>query len=86
MDAKTFENWVGDAKYYLAHKQALLANPDYNGKYIVIKDREVLGAFDDEFAAIDYMDEQGVPMGRYVVQIVAENDGLFARFASNVFV
>lgn len=86
MVTKAFEKSVEDFKFYLAQKECLLANPKYKGKYIVIKDKEILRAFKDEDAAIDYMDEKGVPMGQYVVQIVAENDGAFARFTSNVFV
>ncbi|MBA7571037.1 hypothetical protein ES708_12793 [subsurface metagenome] len=37
-------------KYYLEHQDELVKK--YNGKFIVIKNREVIGAFDSELEAI----------------------------------
>ncbi len=38
-------------KYYLEHQEELVK--EYNGKFVVIKDHEVLGAYDSEIEAIE---------------------------------
>ena len=37
--------------YYLEHQNELVEK--YNGKFVVIKDRNVVGAFDSELEAIE---------------------------------
>ena len=61
-----------DFEFYLENRAALLKNPKYYGKYLVIKDRAIVRAFDSQSAAIDYMDAQGIAMGNYIVQPVHE--------------
>lgn len=39
-----------DFDYYLAHQAEMVEK--YNGKFVVIKDGEVIGAYDNELAAI----------------------------------
>lgn len=53
--------------YYLEHQQELVAK--YNGKYIVIKDRNVIGTFDDQMRAV--LDTQKHhALGTFLVQKV----------------
>ena len=52
-------------KYYLEHQEELVK--EYNGKFIVIKDGKVIGAFDSEFEAISKTSEQH-ELGTFLVQ------------------
>lgn len=52
-------------KYYLEHQEELVKK--YNGKFIVIKNREVIGAFDSELEAINTTSEQ-YELGTFLVQ------------------
>jgi hypothetical protein len=55
-------------EYYLANQAALVER--YNGKYIVIKDRRVLGAYDDQVSAIAQT-QKTHELGTFLVQRVA---------------
>jgi len=52
-------------KYYLEHQSELVKK--YNGKFIVIKNREVIGAFDSELEAIEKTAEKH-ELGTFLVQ------------------
>lgn len=52
-------------KYYLEHQNELVKK--YNGKFIVIKNREVIGAFDSELEAIEKTAEKH-ELGTFLVQ------------------
>ena len=52
-------------RYYLEHQDELVEK--YNGKFIVIKNREVIGAFDSELEAIDKTAEKH-ELGTFLVQ------------------
>jgi hypothetical protein len=52
-------------KYYLEHQDDLVKK--YNGKFIVIKDRKVIGAFDSELEAIEKTAEKH-ELGTFLVQ------------------
>jgi hypothetical protein len=54
-----------DFDFYLAHQQELAAK--YAGKFIVIKDRVVLGVYDDELRAVRET-EKNHPLGTFLVQ------------------
>lgn len=51
--------------YYLEHQEELIK--DYNGKFIVIKDGKVLGAFASALEAIETTTEQH-ELGTFLVQ------------------
>jgi hypothetical protein len=51
--------------YYLEHQDELVKK--YNGKFIVIKNREVIGAFDSELEAIEKTTETH-ELGTFLVQ------------------
>lgn len=52
-------------KYYLEHQDEFVK--DYNGKFIVIKDYEVIGAFDSALEAVEKVTEQH-ELGTFLVQ------------------
>ncbi len=51
--------------YYLEHQDELVEK--YNGKFIVIKDCDVIGAFDSELEAVEKTAEQH-ELGTFLVQ------------------
>ena len=51
--------------YYLEHQDEFVK--EYNGKFIVIKDCEVIGAFDSELEAINKTSEK-YELGTFLVQ------------------
>ena len=52
-------------KYYLEHQGELVKK--YNGKFIVIKDCEVIGVFDSELEAVEKTAEK-YELGTFLVQ------------------
>ena len=52
-------------KYYLEHQDELVK--EYNGKFIVIKDRKVLGAFTSALEAVENTTKQH-ELGTFLVQ------------------
>lgn len=58
-------NLEKEFKYYLANEDELLRQ--YKGKYIVIKDTKVIGAFDSEMEAIRETSEKH-ELGTFLVQ------------------
>lgn len=53
-------------QYYLEHQMELAKK--HEGKYIVIKDQRVLGAYDDEIEAVKAT-SQNHEMGTFLVQL-----------------
>ncbi len=51
--------------YYLEHQDELVKK--YNGKFIVLKEHDVLGAFDSAFEAVQKTTEQH-ELGTFLVQ------------------
>lgn len=54
--------------YYLAHQAELVKQ--YNGKYVVIKNGEVLGAYDSQATAVSETEQAGHERGTFLVQKV----------------
>ena len=52
-------------KYYLEHQKELINK--YNGKYVVIKNLEVIGAYDSELEAVQKTAEKH-ELGTFLVQ------------------
>ena len=52
-------------KYYIDHQAELVEK--YNGKFVVIKDCKVIGAFDSELESINTTSEQ-YELGTFLVQ------------------
>ena len=55
-------------EYYLTHQDEMVAR--YDGKYIVIKDRQVLGSYDDQLTAITET-QKSHELGTFLVQKVS---------------
>lgn len=63
-------------KYYLSHQDEMVEK--YNGKFIVIKDDEVLGAYDDELIAI-METKKAHSLGSFLVQRVSPGDSAYSQ-------
>lgn len=64
-------------KYYLAHQSELVEK--YNGKFIVIKDGEVIGSYDNELAAISDAQKKHHKVGTFLVQFVSPGDTAYKQ-------
>lgn len=54
--------------YYLSHQAQLVG--EFNGKYIVIRDGKVVGAYDDDLEAVTET-KKTYPLGTFLVQKVS---------------
>ncbi|MBW8049184.1 MAG: hypothetical protein FVQ77_02360 [Cytophagales bacterium] len=57
-------------KYYLDNQDKLVKK--YTGKYLVIKDNEVIGVHDTELDAYNKTQEQGHKLGTFLIQRCSE--------------
>ena len=55
--------------YYLKHQNEIVEH--YEGKYIVIKDNKVIGAYENELLAIETTQEEH-ELGTFLVQYVSQ--------------
>ena len=62
--------------FYLAHQTEMVEK--YDGKYIVIKNSEVLGAFDDELTAVTET-QKSHELGTFLVQRVSQGDSEYSQ-------
>ena len=71
-------------KYFLQHKEDIKVN--YMGKFIVIKDESILGAYDTQKDAIvDSLKTN--ELGTFLVQQVSNDDNIYTQnFHSRVYV
>lgn len=68
--------------YYLEHQNEIVRQ--YNGKYVVIKNCEIVGAFDDELEAIETTQIEH-ELGTFLVQYVSPGEDAYTqRFHSRV--
>jgi len=63
-------------KYYLEHQDELVKK--YNGKFIVIKDLKVIGAYDSELEAIEKTSEKH-ELGTFLVQKCEPGSGGYTQ-------
>lgn len=63
-------------KYYLEHQTELVNK--YNGKYIVLKDFQVIGAYDSEIEAIE-KSRQKHELGTFLVQKCEPGDTSYTQ-------
>jgi len=63
--------------YYLANQRELVEK--YNGRYVVIKDAEVLGAYDSELAAISDAKTKNLVLGTFLIQFVSPGDTAYRQ-------
>jgi hypothetical protein len=62
--------------YYIAHQDELLRQ--YNGKYLVIKDKQVRGAFDTELDAYK-MASKEYELGSFLIQRCVPGDEAYSQ-------
>ena len=62
--------------YYLSHQDEMVDK--YDGKFIVIKDQTVLGAYDDEIAALTETKGQH-KLGTFLVQMASKGNTAYSQ-------
>lgn len=62
--------------YYLQNQQELVEQ--YNGRYVVIKDRKVIGNYDSELKAIEET-KKDHKVGTFLVQFVSPGDSAYKQ-------
>ena len=62
--------------YYLANQADLVKQ--YNGKFLVIKDRKIIGIYDDQVIAVAESQKQ-FPLGSFLVQKVEPGDSAYTQ-------
>jgi len=65
-----------DFEFYLANQAEMVEK--YDGKFIVIKDGEILGVFDDELTAVTEA-QKNHEMGTFLVQRVSQGDTEYSQ-------
>ncbi len=63
-------------EYYIAHQAEMVEK--YDGKFVVIKDGQVLGAYDDELAAINET-QKTHELGTFLVQKVSTGTSAYSQ-------
>jgi hypothetical protein len=63
-------------EYYLAHQAEMVSR--YNGKFIVLKNHEVIGAYDSELVAVTET-QKTQALGTFLVQKVEPGDGAYTQ-------
>ncbi len=63
-------------KFYIEHQDEMVKK--YDGKFIVIKDGLVLGAFDDELTAVTET-RKAHELGTFLVQRVSPGDAAYSQ-------
>ena len=63
-------------EYYLAHQSELV--DQYDGKFIVIKDGEVIGVYEDELVAVTETQKEH-KLGSFLVQKVEAGDASYTQ-------
>lgn len=63
-------------EYYLAHQAEMVSK--YNGKFIVIKDRQVIGVFDKQVSAVTET-QKNHKVGTFLVQKVEPGTAAYTQ-------
>jgi hypothetical protein len=64
-------------QFYLDHQKELIEK--YNGKFIVIKDCEIVGAYDTQLTAISEAQKKALKVGTFLVQLVSPGDTAYKQ-------
>ncbi len=62
--------------YYLANQADLVRQ--YNGRYVVIRDQQVIGVYDNQVAAVSAT-QASYPLGTFLVQKVEPGTGAYTQ-------
>lgn len=63
-------------EFYLANQDKIVS--EYNNKYVVIKDRKIVGAYDDELTAVSES-QKHFELGTFLVQKVEPGDNAYTQ-------
>ena len=63
-------------EFYIEHQKELVAK--YRGKYVVIKDRSVIGAYDDELQAVRETSKRH-KLGTFLVQLCEPGEDTYTQ-------
>jgi hypothetical protein len=63
-------------EYYIAHQDEMVEK--YDGKFVVLKDGQVLGAYEDELAAINET-KKTHELGTFLVQKVSKGTSAYSQ-------
>ena len=63
-------------RYYLQHQEDLIGN--YDGRYVVIKDDTVLGAYEDELEAVTET-QKSHELGTFLIQRVSRGTSAYTH-------
>lgn len=63
-------------QYYLDHQDQMVE--EYNGKFIVIKEQQVIGAYDDELTALTET-QKNHKLGTFLIQLVTEGNTAYSQ-------
>jgi hypothetical protein len=63
-------------QYYLDHQDELVKK--YDGKYVAIKNGQVLGAYDDELSAVTETQKLHT-LGTFLVQLVTKGNAAYSQ-------
>ncbi len=76
VDTKGTSSLQAAFDYYLDHQDEMVEK--YDGKYIVIKDGDVLGVFDDQLTAVTET-KKSHELGTFLVQKVSKGDAEYSQ-------
>lgn len=63
--------------YYLANQAELVKK--HNGKFVVIKNRQVIGVYDEQPAALEATKKAGHEVGTFLIQKVGPGTGAYRQ-------
>lgn len=67
---------ANEFEYYLANQDEIVA--EYEGKFVVIKNQKIIGAYDNELEAISETRKEHEP-GTFLVQLVGPGDAEYTQ-------
>jgi hypothetical protein len=68
---------IQEFQYYIDHQKELV--DEHNGKFVVIKDAKVVGAYDNELEAITEAQNKGLKVGTFLIQFVSPGDTAYKQ-------
>jgi hypothetical protein len=68
---------IQEFEFYIANQEKFVS--EHNGKFVAIKDKKIIGVFDDELSAITRIQEQGHALGTFLVQKVEPGNQAYTQ-------
>ena len=77
VNGETRKRLQEEFEYYLAHQDEFVEQ--YDGKVVAIKDKQVLGVYDDEFTAVTET-KKSHELGTFIVQRVSKGTAEYLQY------